>query len=140
VSDSEARAIADFLRARETMGAEWGIEIEEVRVGYARIGVTVNQGMLNGYGTAHGGALFTLADTAFAYACNSHGAQTVAHAASISFLSPARPGDRLIAEAQEVMTAGRSGACAVAVRSSDGRDIASFHGLSRTVSATIPTS
>ena len=87
MSDTEARTIADFLRARETMGGDWGIEIEEVRVGYARIAVTVDEGMLNGYGTAHGGALFTLADMAFAYACNSHGAQTVAHAASISFLS-----------------------------------------------------
>jgi acyl-CoA thioesterase len=137
MSDTEARAIADYLRARETMGDEWGIEIEEVRLDYARIAVTVNDRMLNGYGTAHGGALFTLADTAFAYACNSHGQQTVAHAASISFLSPVRAGERIIAEARQVMTSGRSGACTVTIRSSDGRDIASFHGLSRAVGGTI---
>ena len=139
MSESDARRIAEFLRTRETMGNDWGIEIEEARDGYARIAVTVSEQMLNGYGTAHGGALFTLADMAFAYACNSHGVQTVAHAASISFLSPARPGDRLIAEAQEVMMSGRSSTCAITVRTIDGRDIASFHGLSRTVGGAILT-
>lgn len=137
MSDAQARAIADLLRTRETMGAEWEIEIEEVRIGYARIAVTVSGLMLNGYDTAHGGAIFTLADQAFAYACNSHDAFTVAHAASISFLGPARRGDRLIAEAREVMLSGRSGAYAVTVRTSEGRDIASFHGLSRTVGGAI---
>jgi acyl-CoA thioesterase len=137
MSDADARAIADLLSTRETMGREWGIEIEEVREGYARIAVTVGETMLNGYGTAHGGALFTLADQAFAYACNSYGLQTVAQAASISFLSPARAGDRLVAEAQAVMGSGRSGAHNVTVRTADGRDIALFHGLSRTIGGAI---
>lgn len=137
MSGSQARAIAEHLRARETMGREWGIEIEDVRVGYARISITVSERILNGYDTAHGGALFTLADQAFAYACNSHGLFTVAHAASINFLSPARPGDRIVAEAQEVMKSGRSGSYSVSIRTSDGRDIASFHGLSRTVGGAI---
>lgn len=137
MSDTDARAIADFLSTRETMGREWGIEIEEVREGYARIAVAVNETMLNGYGTAHGGALFTLADQAFAYACNSYGVQTVAQAASISFISPARPGDRIVAEASAVMASGRSGAHTVTVRTDDGRDIALFQGLSRTVGGAI---
>jgi len=137
MSDVSVRAIVDFLRSRETMGREWGIEIEEVREGYARIAVTVSETMLNGYATAHGGALFTLADTAFAYACNSYGLQTVAHAASMNFLSPARTGDRIVAEAQAAMKSGRSGAYNVTLRTIDGRDIASFHGLSRTVGGAI---
>lgn len=137
MSDIEARTIADLLKTRETMGAEWGIEIEEVRLGYARIAVIINDTMLNGYGMAHGGALFTLADQAFAYACNSHNALTVAQSATISFLSPARCGERIVAEAQEVMKAGRSGTYAITLRSSDGRDIASFHGLSRTIGGAI---
>lgn len=119
------------------MGREWGIEIEEVRIGYARIAVTVTDKILNGYNTAHGGALFTLADQAFAYACNSHGQFTVAHSASINFLSPARPGDRIVAEAKEIMKSGRSGSYVVSICADDGRGIASFHGLSRTVGGAI---
>lgn len=137
MSDTDARMIADHLKTSETMGREWGIDIEEVREGYARIAVTVNDQMLNGYGTTHGGALFTLADQAFAYACNSYGLQTVAQAASISFLSPARPGDRIVAEAEAVMRSGRSGAFNVTVRTIEGIDIASFQGLSRTVGGAI---
>ncbi|MBJ7437459.1 MAG: hydroxyphenylacetyl-CoA thioesterase PaaI [Sphingopyxis sp.] len=137
MSDANARMIADHLKTSETMGREWAIDIEEVREGYARIAVTVNDQMLNGYGTAHGGALFTLADQAFAYACNSYGLQTVAQSASISFLTPARPGDRIVAEAEAVMKSGRSGAFNVAVRTVDGIDIASFQGLSRTVGGAI---
>jgi acyl-CoA thioesterase len=137
VSDAAAHRIADVMRSRETIGDDWGIAIEEARAGYARIAMPVSDRMLNDHGTAHGGAIFTLADTAFAYACNSHDVVTVAQAASISFLGPARPGDRLIAEAQETMLAGRSGSCAVTVRTGDGRVIASFHGLSRTIGGSI---
>jgi acyl-CoA thioesterase len=137
MSDADARMIADHLKTSETMGREWGIDIEEVREGYARLAVTVNDQMLNGYGTAHGGALFTLADQAFAYACNSYGLRTVAQAASINFLAPARPGDRIVAEAEAVMMSGRSGAFNVTVRTMDGNDIASFQGLSRTVGGAI---
>ncbi|QBE92476.1 hydroxyphenylacetyl-CoA thioesterase PaaI [Sphingomonas paucimobilis] len=137
MSDTQARAIANLLKTRETMGAEWEIAIEEVRLGYARIAVTVSGTMLNGYDMAHGGAIFTLADQAFAYACNSHNDLTVAQSATISFLSPARRGERIVAEAQEVMKSGRSGAYAITVRTDDGRDIAAFHGLSRTIGGAI---
>lgn len=137
MSYTQAREIADLLKTRETMGAEWGIEIEEVRLGYARIAVFISGTMLNGYDMAHGGALFTLADQAFAYACNSHNVLTVAQSATINFLSPAKRGERIVAEAQEVMKAGRSGTYSITVRSEDGRDIASFHGLSRTIGGAI---
>ena len=137
MSDERARRIAELLRSRETMGRDWGIAVEEARAGYARIACTVGPEMLNGHGNAHGGALFTLADTAFAYACNSHGENTVAHAANINFLSPAKSGDRLIAEARELMRAGRSGSYAVTISTQDGRPVASFHGLSRSLGSAI---
>lgn len=137
MTDARARRIADLLRSRETIGQDWGIVVEDAREGYARIACTVRQNMLNGHGSAHGGALFTLADTAFAYACNSHGEDAVAYAANINFLSSARPGDRLIAEAQEIMRAGRSGSYIVNLRTKDGRPIATFHGLSRCLGSPI---
>jgi acyl-CoA thioesterase len=137
MTDENARAVAALLKTRETMGSEWGIEIEDVRLGYARIAVVINDRMLNGYNMAHGGAIFTLADQAFAYASNSHNNLTVAQSATINFLSPARRGERIVAEAQEVMTSGRSGTYAITVRTDDGRDVASFHGLSRTIGGAI---
>ena len=137
MTGERARRIASLLRSRETMGRDWDIAIEDAREGYARIACTVGPDMLNGHASAHGGALFTLADTAFAYACNSHGENTVAYAASINFLSPARPGDRLIAEARELMRAGRSGSYVVNIETEDGRPVASFHGLSRSLGSAI---
>lgn len=132
-----ALRVARHFQALETMGADWAMEIEEAREGYARLAVTVNGAMLNAHGTTHGGALFTIADTAFAYACNSRGKHTVAHAASINFLSPARPGDSIIAKAQEIMSEGRSGSYMVSLRTTDGCTIATFHGLSRSLGTDI---
>jgi acyl-CoA thioesterase len=93
--------------------------------------------MLNGYGTCHGGMIFAIADTAFAYACNSRDIATVAQAASIAFLAPAREGDVLVAEARETMLAGRAGVTHVEVRTADGRTIASFQGLSRSIGGAV---
>jgi len=89
--------------------------------------------MLNGHGTAHGGMLFALADSAFAYACNSRNLRTVAAQASIVFLEPAREGEMLIAEARERALVARSGVYDVSVRTADGRAIAEFTGFSRSV-------
>ena len=86
--------------------------------------------MLNGHGIAHGGMIFALADTAFAYACNSRNVTTVAAQASIVFLDAAREGEMLVAEAREAALAGRSGVYNVSVRGEDGRAIAEFQGLS----------
>jgi acyl-CoA thioesterase len=93
----------------------------------------VRADMLNGHAIAHGGMIFALADTAFAYACNSRNENTVAQHASIAFLAPARVDDVLIAEARETSRSGRSGVYAVSVRGDDGRVIAEFTGLSRTI-------
>lgn len=93
--------------------------------------------MLNGHRIAHGGMIFALADTAFAYACNSRNVSTVAQQASISFLAPASEGDILIAEAREAAMAGRSGVYNVSVRTDGRRVIAEFTGLSRTIGGEI---
>lgn len=136
-SDSLARAVADRLLSREGTGVAWGIEIEDVREGYARIAMRVRNDMPNGHETAHGGMIFALADTAFAYACNSRNISTVAQQTSIVFLAAAHEGDRLTAEAEEEAVVGRSGVHVVRVRNQDGKDIASFHGLSRAVGGAV---
>jgi len=133
IADKVARA----MLAAEGTGPAWGIEIEEAREGYARIRMTLRPDMLNGHGIAHGGMVFALADTAFAYACNSRNLRSVAAQASIVFLDQAREGELLIAEAQEQALVGRSGVTHVAVRTDDGRAIAAFTGFSRSLGGTL---
>ena len=93
--------------------------------------------MLNGHGNAHGGMIFALADTAFAYACNSRNVRTVAAQASIAFVEAGREGELLQAEASEQALQGRSGVYTATVRGEDGRTIAIFQGLSRSVGGPI---
>jgi acyl-CoA thioesterase len=131
--DALARRIADALLAREGTGPAWGIAIEEAREAYARITMRVRSDMLNGHRTAHGGVIFALADTAFAYACNSRNEVTVAQSANIIFLASATDGELLVAEAVERASAGRSGAYAVTVTGEGGRIVAEFQGASRTL-------
>ena len=132
-ADELARKIADHLRGQEGTGAAWNIEIEEAREGYARIAMVVRADMLNGHKTCHGGMIFSLADTAFAYACNSRNVETVAQNATIAFLAPGREGDRLVAECREESLVGRSGVYAVTVSNPNGEKIAVFQGLSRSL-------
>ena len=135
--DSLALRIARAMLAAEGTGPAWGLSIDEAREGYARVRMAVTPAMLNGHGTAHGGIIFALADSAFAYACNSRNLRSVAAQASIVYLEPAREGDVLIAEAEERALVGRSGVTHVAVRSEDGRPIAEFTGFSRSVGGEI---
>jgi acyl-CoA thioesterase len=137
MADGLARRVADHLRAREGTSRAFAIALEEAREGYARVAMTVTAGMLNGHGLAHGGMIFLLADTAFAYACNSRNTNTLAQQASIVFLAPAKEGDRLIAAAQEQSVSGRSGVYQVEVRTSDGAEIAVFQGLSRSIGGAV---
>ena len=132
-ADQLARRVADTLLAREGTCPAWGLVIDEAREGYARVRMTLRDDMLNGHKTAHGGMIFSLADSAFAYACNSRNETTVAQHASISFLAPARAGDVLVAEAQELSRAGKSGVYQVSVKTAEGAVLAEFTGLSRTV-------
>jgi acyl-CoA thioesterase len=121
------------MLSQEGTGPAWGIVIEEAREGYARLSMQVRGDMLNGHRIVHGGMVFALADTAFAYVCNGRNEKSVAAQASIVFLGSAEEGETLEAEAEELASAGRSGVTRVAVRTSDGRPIAEFTGYSRTV-------
>ena len=136
-ADELANRVAHEMLASEGTGPSWGIAIEEARSGYVRLRMTLRDDMLNGHRIAHGGMVFSLADTAFAYVCNGKNERTVAAQASIVFLDAAKVGEALIAEAEEVSRAGRSGVTRVAVKSSDGRPIAEFTGYSRTIGGPI---
>ena len=109
-----------------------GMRIEDLAPGRARVTMTATAEMVNGHGIVHGGYLFLLADTAFACACNYPGAVTVAASADITFISPAREGESLTAEAMERQLYGRSGLYDVTVRSG-ARVVAEFRGRSRTL-------
>jgi acyl-CoA thioesterase len=128
-----ANRVAREMLAGEGTGPAWRIKIEEAREGYARISMVVRADMLNSHGIAHGGMIFALADTAFAYVCNGSNHASVAAQASIVFLDKVSEGEMLIAEATEVAREGRAGVTRVAVRTADGRNIAEFTGYSRTL-------
>jgi acyl-CoA thioesterase len=132
-----AHAVAHGMLSQEGTGPAWGISIEEARTGYARLSMAVRADMLNGHRIVHGGMVFALADTAFAYVCNGRNEKTVAAQASIVFLASAAEGETLIAEAEELATSGRSGVTRVAVRTKEGRPIAEFTGYSRTLGGAV---
>jgi len=128
-----AAHVADAMLAGEGTGPAWGIRIEEAREGYARVSMRLRPDMLNSHGIAHGGMIFALADTAFAYVCNGSNHASVAAQASIVFLGKAEEGETLIAEAEEVAREGRAGVTRVSVKTADGRAVAEFTGYSRTI-------
>jgi acyl-CoA thioesterase len=136
-TDELASRVAHRMLSEEGTGPAWGIRIDEARAGYARLSMTIRRDMLNGHRIVHGGMVFALADTAFAYVCNGRNEKTVAAQASIVFLGSAREGETLIAEAEEAATARRSGVTRVSVRTADGRPIAEFTGYSRTIGGAV---
>jgi acyl-CoA thioesterase len=125
-----AAAVGEAMYARDTASRALGMALEEVRPGYARLRMTVRPDMLNGHGSCHGGLVFALADSAFAFACNSHDVVTVAAGCSIEFLTPAHEGDELVAVAEERFREGRAGVYDVEVRRADGALVATFRGRS----------
>jgi acyl-CoA thioesterase len=134
--DELARASADAMWSADTASRGLGMEIVDVAPGRATLTMTVGEAMLNGHEIAHGGFIFTLADSAFAFACNSYGERTVAQHCTISFIKPVAKGDRLVATAREVSRVGRSGIYDVSV-SANGTVVAEFRGFSRTVGGSI---
>lgn len=109
-----------------------GIRLLDVAPGQATMGMRVTAQMVNGHGICHGGYLFLLADSTFAFACNTHGAAVVASGADVAFLAPVREGDELVAEAVERVLRGRSGLYDVTVRR-DGEPVLEFRGRSRSL-------
>ena len=128
-----AKKSAEVLWAEDTAAKEHGMRLEWVMPGEASLSMVVTKAMTNGHGIGHGGFIFLLADTAFAYACNSHNQRCVAQHCSITFLKPARECSRLIATAREVRRVERSGVYDISVTDEGGTEVAEFRGLSRTV-------
>lgn len=132
-----ARACADAMWADDNASRHLGMRIERIAPGEATLAMTVAPEMVNGHGTCHGGYIFTLADSAFAFACNSYDRRTVAQHTAITFIRPAFEGDRLTATAREVSRTGRSGIYDTAVTGRDGKPVAEFRGHCRTVEGTL---
>ena len=123
-----AKAAAEVMW-RDDNASKWlGMRIEEVRPGYARLSMSVTPNMVNGHNLCHGGLIFTLADSTFAFACNSHNQRAVAAGASIEFVAPAFLGDVLTAEGVEQALKGRSGVYDIKVVNQKNEPIAFFRG------------
>ncbi|GAB5467302.1 MAG: hydroxyphenylacetyl-CoA thioesterase PaaI [Rhodospirillales bacterium] len=137
VPRTDAQALADAAAAAmwqaDKASQNLGMRLERVAPGRATLSMPVAETFCNGHGTCHGGFIFTLADSAFAFACNSHNDKAVAQQVAITFIAPAFAQDRLTAEAVEVSRRGRSGLYDVSVTRQDGSLVASFRGNSRQV-------
>ena len=134
--EAMARACADIMWQDDRASRGLGMAISEVGPGTATLTMDVTEAMTNGHGMCHGGFIFTLADSAFAFACNAYNQRTVAQHCSITFLVSAQLGDRLTAAAVERSRVGRSGIYDINVTRQTGEVIAEFRGHSRTISGT----
>ena len=130
-ADALARRVADAMYEQDDASRNLGIRLEAVGAGWARMSMPVTDNMLNGHRVCHGGYVFSLADSAMAFASNSRNRVSVAQFCSITFLRPGRPDQVLLAEAREQADAGRTGLYAVEVREEDGEIIAVFSGAVR---------
>lgn len=137
--DELAAATARAMWARDRTAQALGMKIAAIRAGHATLSMPVREDMVNGHHICHGGMIFTLADTAFAYACNSYNQNTVASACQIDFIAPAHEGETLEAEATERSATGRTGVYDVTVRTSGGKIIALFRGKSHRIGGEVIT-
>jgi acyl-CoA thioesterase len=138
---SNPQALAELagktMYDRDPASQALGMLLAEIRPGYARMTMPVRADMLNGHQTCHGGYIFMLADSAFAFACNSHNHNTVGAGCTIDYLAPGREGDLLTAEATEQALAGKTGVYDIKVLNQDGRTIALFRGKSHRVAGMV---
>ena len=122
---------------RDPASQALGMTLDEIKPGYARMSMRVRGDMLNGHATCHGGYIFMLADSAFAFACNSHNHNTVGAGCTIDYLAPGKEGDVLTAEAVEQALQGKTGVYDIKVTNQEGRTIALFRGKSHRVSGMV---
>jgi acyl-CoA thioesterase len=132
-----ARACADAMWAEDSASKGLGIQLISIEPGRAVLAMTITESMVNGHNIAHGGFIFMLADSTFAYASNTYNQRTVAQHCTITFLAPGKLGDRLIAKGAERHRTGRSGIYDVTVTREDGTVIAEFRGQYRTIEGTL---
>ncbi|KWF35439.1 hydroxyphenylacetyl-CoA thioesterase PaaI [Burkholderia pseudomultivorans] len=135
--DALARATAQAMYDADACSRALGIEIAEVRAGYARLRMPVRPDFLNGHQICHGGLIFTLADSTFAFACNSYNVNTVAAGCSIEYLRPVHGDDVLTAEATEQTRHGRQGIYDIRVTNRAGETVAMFRGKSAQIKGTV---
>src|SRR5690242_21223325 len=128
-----AEASARAMWERDVTCRHLGVAVEEVGPGRATLAVTIAAEMANFHGSCHGGYIFLLADSALSYACNSYNHRSVAHVCSITYLHPAKLGDRLVAHAEERARSGRTAIYDVSVHTGAGVLVAEFRGQSRTI-------
>ncbi len=131
-----ARRCADVMWADDNASRRLGMRLDAVGPGTATLSMTVTDAMTNGHGDTHGGYIFTLADSAFAFACNGYNQRAVAQHCSITYIIPSALGDRLTATAEEVSRQGRNGIYDVRLTNQRGETVAEFRGHSRTVKGT----
>lgn len=131
--DALARAVAQAMWDKDLASRSLGMSLDAAGPGTATLSLTITAVMTNGHKTCHGGYIFTLADSAFAFACNSYNQNTVAQHCSVTFLRPAFEGDRLTASAREVSRIGRGGIYDITVTNQNGEHVAEFRGHSRTI-------
>ncbi len=134
--EERARRSAEVMWADDRASQAAGMALVDVGPGRATVTMTLRDDMANGHGIAHGGYVFALADSAFAFACNSYNTRVVAQHNSITYLTPGKVGEELTAVATEAHRAGRSGIYDVIVTGGDGRKVAIFRGHSRQISGT----
>ena len=137
MTEPAVEAVGASMMSRDVTAQWLGIALDEVRAGYARMHMTVKPEMANGHGICHGGLIFTLADTTFAYACNSYNQVALATSCLIDFLSPGQLGDVLGAEAVEQVLRGRQGVYDVRITNQHGELIALFRGKSTQIRGTV---
>lgn len=135
--EARARACAERMWEGDAASRGLGMALERVGPGAARLSMAVGAGMANGHGICHGGFIFALADSAFAFACNTTGEVAVAQHCAVTFVRPARVGERLVAVASEQHRAGRGGTYDVRVETEGGELVALFRGHCRTTGARI---
>ena len=128
-----AEQVASAMMAKDKASRGLGMNVTDITPGAATLTMRVRDEMLNGHSICHGGYIFTLADSAFAFACNSHNRLTVAQQNQITYISPGQLGEMLTATATETALTGRSGVYDVMVCGEDGRTVATMRGLSRTI-------
>jgi len=132
-----ANAVAQAMYQNDRASQALGMVLNEVRPGYARMSMAVRPDMLNGHEICHGGMIFTLADSTFAFACNSYNINTVAAACSIEFMRPVAGGELLTAEAVEQLLSGRHGVYDIRVSNRAGEVVALFRGKSTQIRGTV---
>ena len=132
-----ATACAETMWAEDRASQALGMKVEKVAPGEAMLSMTVRPDMTNGHDICHGGFIFTLADSTFAFACNTYDQRTVAHQCAVTFIAPVRQGEVLTAHAVERNRAGRGGIYDVTVRDSKNIVVAEFRGHSRTIAGSL---